>query len=340
MADARFFHAAGPFSLAELAGLAEAELAPGADPDRQLTAVAPLDLAGPDEISFLDNPKYLDALSETRAGACVVAAAHRARLPAATHGLVSDQPYRAYALIARAFYPEAETEACRHASAVIAGDAEIGAGARIAAHVVIGARVRIGRRVRIGANSTVGPGVEIGADCVIGDNVSLECCLIGERVTLQSGVRVGTAGFGFAPTPPRYLAIPQIGRALIGDDSHIGANSTVARGSGHDTRIGRNVWIDNLVMIAHNVTIGDGSILVAQVGISGSTRIGAYVQIGGQAGLAGHLKIGDQARIGAQAGAMADVPAGAAVIGTPAQPSRDYWRQVATLKRLANKKGQ
>jgi len=190
----------------------------------------------------------------------------------------------------------------------------------------------------VGANTVIGAGVEIGDDCRIAANVTLSHCLIGARVVLHPGVRVGQAGFGFAPDAGGPVKIPQLGRVIIGDDVDIGANTTIDRGSGHDTVIGPGSMIDNLVQIGHNVVLGRGCILAGQVGISGSTKLGDFVMAGGQAGLAGHLDIGAGARIGAQAGLMRDVPAGDAVIGSPAVPLKAFWRQIAAIQRLAGKK--
>jgi UDP-3-O-[3-hydroxymyristoyl] glucosamine N-acyltransferase len=188
----------------------------------------------------------------------------------------------------------------------------------------------------------IGAAVELGEDCRIGANVTLSHCLIGARVVLHPGVRIGQPGFGFAPdaAPDAKgpVKIPQLGRVVIGDDVDIGANTTIDRGSGHDTVIGAGSMIDNLVQIGHNVVLGCGCVLAAQVGISGSTRLGDSVMAGGQAGFAGHLKIGSGARIAAKAGLMRDVEAGGTVGGIPAVPFALWMKQAAILQRLAKKK--
>jgi UDP-3-O-[3-hydroxymyristoyl] glucosamine N-acyltransferase len=168
--------------------------------------------------------------------------------------------------------------------------------------------------------------------------VTLSHCLIGARVVLHPGVRIGQPGFGFAPDREGPIKIPQLGRVVIGDDVDIGANTTIDRGSGHDTVIGPGTMIDNLVQIGHNAVLGRGCILAGQVGISGSTKLGDFVMAGGQAGLAGHLNIGTGARIAAQAGLMRDVEPGSTVAGAPAVAITSWWRQVAILQRLATKK--
>jgi UDP-3-O-[3-hydroxymyristoyl] glucosamine N-acyltransferase len=167
----------------------------------------------------------------------------------------------------------------------------------------------------------------------------LSHCLIGSRVVLHPGVRIGQAGFGFAPDPAGPVKVPQLGRVIIGDDVDIGANTTIDRGSGHDTVIGPGSMIDNLVQIGHNVTLGRGCILAGLVGVSGSTKLGDFVMAGGQVGFAGHLNIGKGSRIGAKSGLMRDVPAGETVMGSPAVPVIQFMRQIATVERLAKKKG-
>jgi UDP-3-O-[3-hydroxymyristoyl] glucosamine N-acyltransferase len=339
MADPRFFFNRGPHRLAELARRSGAELANAADGERLIRDVAPLDRAGPDDLSFLDNPRYVALFAATRAGACIVAAKHASRAPQGCALLISDRPYRAYALAARAFYPPEPAAAGIHPRAVVDDTARLGHGVAVAAGAVIEAGAEIGARSSIGANSVVGRNVRIGADCRIGALVSLSHCEIGDRVTLLPGVRIGQDGFGFAPDPAGHVKVPQLGRVIIGDDCEIGANSTIDRGAGPDTVIGPGCWIDNLVQIGHNVTVGRGCIIVAQAGVAGSSRLGDFVALGAQGGIAGHLTIGNGAQVAAQSGVMNDVPAGAVVCGAPAVPIKQFFRQVAAVQRLAQKKG-
>ena len=191
----------------------------------------------------------------------------------------------------------------------------------------------------IGPNVVIGPNVQIGDDCRIDACSSLTHCILGSRVIVYPGVRIGQDGFGFHPDPEGHLRVPQLGRVLVRDDVEIGANVTIDRGASGDTVIGAGCMIDNLVQIAHNVELGDGCVLVAQVGISGSTKLGDYVFIGGQAGLTGHLAIGSGARIGAQSGVMRDVGSGETVGGSPAVPVVQYHRQTAAIAKLAKKRG-
>jgi UDP-3-O-[3-hydroxymyristoyl] glucosamine N-acyltransferase len=338
MADVRFFQRSGPHSLDALAALSGARLVGAADKGQLIEDVAPLETAGPSDVTFLDNRKYTDAFLKSRAGAAFVNEAMAAHAPAGTALLISREPYKAFARAVQAFYPQSSVLPGRAPSAIIEPTATVPPDCAIGPNVVIEAAVRLGARCEIGANTVIGKGVELGDDCRVAANVTLSHCLIGARVVLHPGVRIGQAGFGFAPDAGGPVKIPQLGRVIIGDDVDIGANTTIDRGSGHDTVIGPGTMIDNLVQIGHNVVLGRGCILAGQVGISGSTKLGDYVMAGGQAGLSGHLNIGAGARIGAQAGLMKDVAPGETVIGSPAVPIVAFWRQVAMIQRLARKK--
>jgi len=339
MADPRFFERAGPLTLETLATLTGARLLQAEDGSRQYRDVAPLETAGPDDVSFLENRKYIEAFSQSSAGAAFVDERAVERAPVGMALLVTGEPYKAYALAAQAFYPIRGVVARRAPTAIIDPDAIVPEDCDIAHHVVIEQGVRLGRRCGVGANTVIAAGVEIGDDCRIGVNVTLSHCLIGSRVVMHPGVRIGQDGFGFAPDQDGPVKVPQLGRVLIGDDVDIGANTTIDRGSGHDTVIGAGSMIDNLVQIGHNVVLGRCCILAGQVGISGSTRLDDFVMIGGQGGLAGHLHIGRGARIAAKSGLMRNVPAGETVCGSPAVPLAEFMRQVAVLQRLAKKKG-
>ena len=339
MADPRFFAKAGPFSLAELALRCGAELAAGADPAKLLTDVASLDSAGPEQISFLDNKKYVDAFTRSKAGACLIHPALAAKAPAGMALLLAPDPYRSYAQLARLFYPLAAPEPWISPAAVVDPEARLGDGVRIEPGAVIGAGAVLGARCHIGPNAVIGQGVSLGDDCIIGACASLSHCIIGARVNIYPGARIGQDGFGFAMGPQGHLKVPQLGRVLVGDDVEIGANTTIDRGAGPDTTIGAGSKIDNLVQIGHNVQLGRGCVMVAQSGISGSTHVGDFVAVGGQAGLTGHLQIGPGARVAAQSGVMRDVAAGETVGGSPAVPMTQWLRQSAIVGQLAQKKG-
>jgi UDP-3-O-[3-hydroxymyristoyl] glucosamine N-acyltransferase len=179
--------------------------------------------------------------------------------------------------------------------------------------------------------------VIVGRDCRIGAHVSLSYALLGARVYVYPGARIGQEGFGFASTKDGFLSVPQLGRVILEDDVEVGANTTIDRGSSRDTLIGAGSRLDNLVQIGHNVVLGRCCVIVAQVGISGSTVLEDFVRVGGQAAMAGHLRIGRGAEIGAQAGVMSDLTPGAKVLGSPAQPKKDFFRQIATLMKMAKK---
>lgn len=340
MADHRFFKVAGPFTLGALAQLTGALLSDSSAVDKTVSDVAPLQDASASHLSFLDNKKYVAAFKTTKAGACFVRPELAGDAPAGTVCLTHKNPYKAYALAAQAFYPQSAPQSFRAPTAVVDDSAEIGADCHIGHGAVIGKGVKIGARSRIGALAVIEDGVEIGMDCDIGARVYLTHAVLGNKVRLHPGAVIGRPGFGFAiDLPAGYVAVPQLGRVLIGDDVEIGANTTIDRGAGPDTIIGQGTRIDNLVQIGHNVQIGKFCVIVSQTGISGSTQLGDYVMTGGQSGFAGHLKIGAGAKIAAQSGIMRDIPPGGEVMGSPAVPIRQFMRQTAIWSRLILKKG-
>ena len=338
MADSRFFATAGPFDLGTLAQMAGAEIVEGREKKAGVfRGVAPLDTAGPAEVSFFDNPRYAASFAHSKAGVCVARPEAVKQAPATMALLVSANPYLGYARIAQAFHPTAVVQPGIAATASIDPSARLAGSCRIDPGAVIGAGAEIGARCHVGANVVIGPGVRLGEGCVVEPGATLVYCLIGARVLIHAGVRIGQDGFGFATGAEGHVKVPQLGRVLIGDDVEIGANTTIDRGAGPDTVIGAGTQIDNLVQIGHNVVLGKGCVVVAQVGISGSTKVGDFVVIGGQAGFTGHISIGNKARIAAQSGVMRDIAEGETVGGTPAMPLREFFRRVAVLDRLVRK---
>ncbi len=333
--DPRFFRRAGPFPLSHILETI-GESASGLAESRSFVGIAPLQTAGPDEVSFLTNRQYRQALAETRAGAVLLEPELAPLVPEGTIALVSSRPVTAWARVAALFHPLEPATPGIHPTAVVDPTALVAQDAEIGPLCVIGARVEIGPRCRIGPLVSIGEGVVIGADTRVGSHASISHSLIGARVFIFPGARLGQEGFGFdpRPTPTGFVSVPQLGRVIIEDDVEIGANSMVDRGSAQDTVIGAGSRLDNGVQIAHNVRLGRCCVIVAQAGISGSTTLGDYVTVAGQAGLAGHLHIGQGARIGAQAGVMADLAPRVSVVGSPAEPVKEFFRQVAFLRRM------
>lgn len=337
MPDPRFFKRSDPFTLDALASLVGGTLSEGSDPKLVITDVAPLDQAGAGQISFLDNIRYKEAFRQTKAAACIVAPEMVAEAPAGVSLLVIKGPYKAYALIAQAFYPSVKPASHHAASAIIHASATVGTDCTIEDGVVIGPHAVIGKGCWIEANAVIGEAVTMGESCRIGTGASVSHTMMGDAVRLYPGCRVGQDGFGFAIDPTGHVKVPQLGRVVIEDHVEIGANTTIDRGAGPDTFIGQGAWIDNLVQIGHNVRIGKGCVIVSQVGISGSTVVEDYAILAGQVGVAGHLRIGKGARIAAKSGIMRDVPAGEEQMGYPALPIKQFMRQIATLNRLTKK---
>jgi UDP-3-O-[3-hydroxymyristoyl] glucosamine N-acyltransferase len=334
--DPRFFRRAGPHTLAAVVDAAGVEGDWAEAPPRRLMLhrIAPLAAATGEDVSFcLNNRKYLAALAATKAAAVIVHPDMKDRVPEATVAIVAADPLTAWARVAALFHPQPPVTPGIHPSAVVAASAKIDPTAEVGPLAVIGENVVIGPRGRIGAMVVIGDGVEIGWDVRIGPHASLSHALIGDRVYIYPGARIGQDGFGFAITPQGFHTVPQLGRVLIEDDVEVGANTTVDRGTLEDTVIGAGTRIDNLVQIAHNVRIGRACVVVAQVGISGSTVLEDQVVFAGQSGVAGHLRIGAGSRIGAQAGVISDVPPRSEMVGSPAQPVKAFFREVATVRR-------
>ena len=336
LANPRFFRRSGPFPLAVVASTAcgvadEVELL--------VESVAPLQSAGPKEVSFLDNRRYASALDQTLAGAVIVHPDMAARVPSTAVAIVTNEPYAAWARVAALFHPVPPPSPGIHPSAFVADGALVDPSAEIGPLSVIETGAEIGPGCRVGPAAVIGSGVIVGRDCRIGAHASLSYALLGARVYVYPGARIGQEGFGFASTKDGFLSVPQLGQVILEDDVEVGANTTIDRGSSRDTLIGAGSRLDNLVQIGHNVVVGRCCVIVAQVGISGSTVLEDFVRVGGQAAMAGHLRIGRGAEIGAQAGVMTDLDPCAKVLGSPAQPKKAFFRQLATLMKMVKKQG-
>jgi len=334
LGNLRFFRRSGPYPLAVVASAARGV----ADKvELLLEGVAPLQTAGPSEVSFLDNRRYASALDQTLAGAVIVHPDMVSRVPRTAVSIVTSEPYVAWARVAALFHPVPPPSPGVHPSAIIADGAHVDPSTEVGPLSVVEAGAEIGPACRIGPGAVIGSGVIVGRDCRIGAHVTLSHAVLGARVYVYPGARIGQEGFGFASTRDGFLSVPQLGRVIVQDDVEVGANTTIDRGSSQDTVIGAGSRLDNLVQIGHNVVLGRCCVIVAQVGISGSTVLEDFVRVGGQAGITGHLRIGRGAEIGAQAGVMSDLVPGAKVVGSPAWPIKDFFRQIAALRKMAKK---
>jgi len=345
MNDPSFFPPRSTLSLREISDITGVPLPANAEPEFQVEGVASLDSAGPSDLACMDNPTYARELAETRAGVCLVLDRFAANTPAETVAMASAQPLRAYAQVLARMFPDAARPQSSFAAdgvsphACVHPTARLGAGVTVDPGAAVGPGGRIGAGSIIGAQAVIGPKVEIGSDCAIAAGVTVTNALIGNRVVLHPGVRVGQDGFGYVMSPTGHMKVHQLGRVIIHDDVEVGANTTIDRGSRRDTIVGEGTKIDNLVQIAHNVVIGRHCIIVAQVGIAGSTTIEDLVAIGGHTAVAPNLRIGKGAQIAAGAGVMTDVPPGQRWGGSPARPAREFFREHATLKSLAARRG-
>ena len=304
------------------------------DGDVPVHGIAPIQEAGPGQITFLANPKYARFVRETKAEAVI------AKEPVEgtqTRFLLTDNPYLAFARAVEILHPATRPPAGVSPEASVHPSAQIGEDVTVSPFAVVEEDVSIGDRTVLYPGVCVGKGVRIGEDCLLYPNVVLYRDIrVGARVVLHAGCVIGSDGFGFAPTPEGYRKIPQVGTVEIGDDVEIGANTTIDRAALGVTRVSRGSKLDNLVQVGHNVVIGEDTVIAAQAGISGSCRIGRRVMIGGQAGLAGHLEIGDDVMLGAKSGVPASLDASEsrAWSGIPAMPHRTWLRLAGLLPKL------
>jgi UDP-3-O-[3-hydroxymyristoyl] glucosamine N-acyltransferase len=302
------------------------------DPNLPLTGFAPADSAKPGDLTFAENESYFARAKQSAASAILVAedfSPDTKTLIRVTNARV------AFAQVLPLFFPEPTFTAGIHPSAVVAATAQVDPTAHIGPHCVVG------ERVKIGPGAVLISQVYVGDDCSVGEQTRLfphvtlyQRSHLGKRVRIHAGAVIGADGFGYVFDGSEHRKVPQVGQVLIQDDVEIGANTTIDRAALGATIICKGTKIDNLVQIAHNVTIGEHSIIVAQVGIAGSTKIGAYVTVAGQAGIAGHLRIGDRVTLAAQSGVMHHIPEGQKWMGSPAQPDRVTKRQLLAIERL------
>jgi UDP-3-O-[3-hydroxymyristoyl] glucosamine N-acyltransferase len=325
----------------EIADLTGAAPSAGGDLDRRVSGIAALDQAGPSDLTFLDNPKYADQLASTCAGICFARGRFAGQAPARVTVLIAREPYRAFTVVAQALFPDALRPSSLFGAEAIAPGAFVHPSARLERGTTVDPGAVVGPRVEIGAGSVIGPGAVIGPDvrigrsCSIGAGATLTHALVGDRVIVHPGCRIGQDGFGYLAGPQGREKVPQVGRVIVQDDVEIGANTTIDRGASRDTVIGEGTKIDNLVQVGHNVVIGRHCVLVAQTGLSGSTTLGDHVVLGARVGTNNHVTIGEGAQIAAISVVNDDVPPGARWGGTPAKPIKLWFREMKILERMA-----
>lgn len=304
------------------------------NPDCLITGFAKIEEAKSGDISFIANPKYAHFASTTSASALLVSEDFEAPDNITATLIRVKDPYATLATLMGSFANRTHKSGIEE-PCFISKEAILGEGVFIGAFAYIGKGAKIGKNTMIYPQAYIGDGVEIGEDAIIYPNVSVyEGCRIGNRCILHSGCVIGADGFGFAPQGDEYKKIPQIGIVVIEDEVEIGANTTVDRATMGETRIGKGTKLDNLIQIAHNVTLGTNNVIAAQAGIAGSTRIGDSNRIGGQVGIAGHIKFGSRCDIGAQSGINKGYRDGARIIGYPATDIETFAKSAVLQRKL------
>lgn len=300
--------------------------------DREIKGVAPFEHAGADEITYAGTARFLKNIEETSAGAVIVPL----NVEKCNKDIIRvDNPQAAFAQVIRLFHPLQQPFPGISPHACLGEGFIHGRELSVAPGVVVQGNVTVGDRVALYPNVVLCDGVILGDDVIVYPNVTIrEGCKVGNRVIIHAGSVIGSDGFGFAPDGEKYLKIPHIGSVQIDDDVEIGAGNTIDRATFGKTWIQKGVKTDNLVHVGHNVTVGENTVLVAQVGISGSVTIGKHAILAGQAGVAHHLRIGDNAIVGPKAGISKDVPDGEIVSGAPEMPHKLWLRVHRLLPRL------
>ena len=341
MSEPVFLRYARGLTLEEVASLIGAE-PPASAHARRIVNVAALDRAAPSDLAFFDNRNFVAAAAATHAGACLTTAALAKELPASVTALVVREPYRAFVQIARELFPHALRPSSLYEAGEVTGahvhpTARLEDGVTVDPGAVIGPRAEIGTGTVIAANAVIGPEVRIGRDCAIGAGATITDALVGDRVIIHPGCKIGQDGFGFVIGGKGHLKVPQVGRVIIQDDVEIGAGSTIDRGAIRDTVIGEGTKIDNLVQVGHNVSIGRHCVLVAQTGISGSSTLEDFVVLGARVGLNNNVTIGEGAHLAATSIVHGDVPPGARWGGMPAKPLKQWFREMMILEQFARR---
>ena len=338
MTDPVFFVPSRRYTAAEVADLTGSTIANPAYSNIVIETIAAAGDSGEDALVFVDGKRNAGLMGTLKAAAVLCPPELADQAPAGVAVLVNSRPQYAFATVGRLLFPTAATpepltsETGVSSHAFVDPTAHVEAGAIVEAGAVIGPGVGIGSGTVVAPNAVVGKHCQIGRNCFIGPGVGVQYALVGNRVIIHGGARIGKDGFGFVGGAKGPERMPQIGRVVIQDDVEIGSNTTVDRGAMADTVIGEGTKIDNLVQIAHNVRIGRGCIIAGHCGISGSVTLGDFVMLGGRVGIADHLTIGDRVQVAASSGLMYDIPAGERWAGMPAQPMRDFFRELSAIR--------
>ncbi|MEW6449021.1 MAG: UDP-3-O-(3-hydroxymyristoyl)glucosamine N-acyltransferase [Pseudomonadota bacterium] len=345
MTEPQFYSRPKGMTVAEIAALTGAEALAGVDLTRTITNVAPIDLAGPSDLTFLESAKFADAVPSCRAGALLTTTRFAGSAPKGVAVLTAKEPYKAFVAVMRSFYPEALKPMPAYGETGVAAGATVHPTAKLAAGVtvepgaVIGAHAEIGANTVIGANAVIGKHVRIGSDGTIGPNCTINHTMIGDRVLIHPGCSIGQDGYGYVSGAKGHDKIPQVGMVEIHDDVEIGAGTCIDRGGIRNTVIGNGTKIDNLVHMAHNVMIGRNCLITGQAGLAGSVTIEDNVILAGSVGVAPHAVIRKGAILAARSGVFGEVPAGETWGGYPARPRMRWLREQAALGRLISPKG-
>ena len=345
MTDTVFFRPARRYSASEMAELTGARLVNPAYGGTVITGIAPASIGGEGTLVFVEGKRNVGLVVGLRAAAVLCTEDVADMVPSDIAVLVTPKPQQAFALAGRTLYPQSNRPGPLTGvegispQAFVADSATVEDGATIEAGAVVGAGAEVGSGTVIAPGAIIGENTRIGRDGYVGPGASVLSALVGDRVLIHPGVRIGQDGFGFVGGLRGLEKMPQIGRVVIQDDVEIGANTTIDRGAMSDTVIGEGTKIDNLVQIAHNVRIGRHCAIAAQCGLSGSVTLGDFVMLGGSVGIVDHVTVGTGVQLAARSGVMHDIPAGERWGGAPAQPMRDFFREVNAIRNLVKSKG-